>query len=46
MALRHERGLGDSIFIDGKPYRPDGPPFTPEELRADILKRCDEKSER
>jgi len=41
-----ELGLGDSTFIDGKPYRPDGPPFAPEELRADILKRYDEKSGR
>ncbi len=32
-----EWGVSDGILLDGKPYRSDGPPFTAEELRADIM---------
>ena len=32
-----EYGLGlEGIYLDGKPFRPDGPPFTTEELTAEI----------
>ena len=32
-----EWGVSDGILLDGKPYRRDGPPFTAEELRKEIL---------
>ena len=32
-------GISSGLFMDGEPYRQDGPPCTAEELRADILKR-------
>ena len=32
-----EYGVGlDGIYLDGKSFRPDGPPFTTEELTAEI----------
>lgn len=30
-------GISDGILIDGEPYRSDGPPFTKEEIKRDIL---------
>ena len=32
-----EWGISDGILLDGESYRSDGPPFTAEELRADIM---------
>jgi len=32
-----EWGVSGGILLDGKPYRSDGPPFTAEELREDIM---------
>jgi GNAT superfamily N-acetyltransferase len=32
-----EWGISDGILLDGRPYRSDGPPFTAEELRAEIM---------
>lgn len=40
-----EWGVSDGILLDGKPYRSDGPPFTTEELRADIMNLYRKKTE-
>jgi GNAT superfamily N-acetyltransferase len=32
-----EWGISDGILLDGEPYRNDGPPFTREDLKRDIL---------
>ena len=37
-------GASDGIYLDGTPFRPDGPPFESEELRDEILRLYDEKT--
>ena len=34
----------DHVYVDGSPYKPDGPPFTSEELRGDILELYEAKA--
>jgi len=36
--------LGSVLYLDDKPYKPDGPPSTVDELRQDIIKMYKEKS--
>jgi hypothetical protein len=31
-------GIDDAVYLDDKPFRPDAPPWTSDELRAEILK--------
>jgi GNAT superfamily N-acetyltransferase len=38
-----EWGISDGILLEGESYRADGPPFTAEELRADIMDLYREK---
>ena len=37
-------GISDGLFLDGQAYRPEGPPFSADELRADILKLAAERN--
>jgi len=30
-------GISDGIYLDGEPFRPDGPPFSVDELRTELL---------
>ncbi len=39
-----EWGISDGILLDGEPYRNDGPPFTREDLKRDILDLLMKKS--
>jgi hypothetical protein len=36
-------GIASGLYIDGESYRPDGPPFTMEELREEIRERFSRK---
>jgi hypothetical protein len=36
-------GIASGLYLDGEAYRPDGPPFTAEELRAEVTERFTEK---
>lgn len=37
-------GIEDGVFLDGKPFRPNGPPWTSEKLKAEILQLLDKES--
>ena len=38
-------GIGDGVFVDGDRFRADGPPFTADELRAEIRQRQARRAE-
>ena len=39
-------GIDDGLFLDGTPFRPNGPPWTREELSAEIRKRSEERNDK
>lgn len=34
----------DVLYVDGEPFRPDGPPASPEELRRELVRRFERRS--
>ena len=36
----------DVVYVEGEPFRPDGPPVTKKELRTAVLAKYAEKNER